>query len=140
MRNSWVTRLMIALTFSVVAFCYGQIFQPASNWPMYYASAALIDFNFVFLLKVFGRNSLVHDLQNINYTSVIVHFVGWIMYMSYLPPIGYNAMLHSLILMQWGRLIWVGPHDRNSGNYFVFDMVLHPHRGCRQRTSREANL
>lgn len=131
MKTSWATRLGIGCMLMACALAYNLLITPEDNWPMYYASAAFMDANIVLALRLFGNNQLVYDLQNINFTAIVVHASGFVMYMRYMPPTSYNAMLYTLIILQWLRLLWVGPNERNTVDNFRLDMVLNRYRLCR---------
>lgn len=131
MKNSWAMRLGISCMFLAYAMAYNLLIVPEDNWPMYYASAALFDALIVLSLKLFGNNQLVFDLQDINYAAIVLHAVGFLMYMAYLPPDEYNIRLYALIIIQWLRLLWVGPDDeRNTLHSFRFRMVRHCYSRC----------
>ena len=131
MKNTWVMRLSISCMFLAYAMAYNLLVVPENNWPMYYASAALFDALIVLSLKLFGNNQLVFDLQDINYAAIVLHAVGFLMYVAYLPPYGYNIRLYALIIIQWLRLLWVGPNDERSiVDNCSFSMVRHRHRRC----------
>jgi hypothetical protein len=135
MKRTWVTRLAIACMFWLAANLFDLLITPGKSWPMYYLAALFFDATLVLCLFKFGENSLVNDLQNINYTAIVVHAVGFVMYMDYFPPYSYNAMLYTLIGAQWLRLLWVDPNDRITADYFRCDMVLNSYCFCWQRTS-----
>lgn len=131
MKNTWVMRLGISCMFLAYGLAYNLLIVPENNWPMYYASAALFDALIVLNLKLFGNNQLVFDLQDINYAAIVLHAVGFLMYVAYLPPDEYNIRLYALIIIQWLRLLWVGPNDeRSTVDNCSFSMVRHRYRRC----------
>lgn len=130
MRPTWPIRLGIAGMFLALSWIHAQINSP-DDWPFYYVSASLLDAIAVLTLGQFKQSPLIDDLININFTSVIVQGVGCFMYFGYMAPTGYNAMIYTLIIIQWLRLLWVGPDEGHLVDGARFGMVHNLNRLCR---------
>lgn len=129
MKDYWPTRLAISGMLLALGWVHGQINSP-DDWPFYYLSAAYFDALTVFLLGSFGHSRLIDDLININFVSIVVQATGYFTYFAYMPPTSYNSMLYTLIIIQWLRLLWVGPNEGHHVNNSRSSMVHNPNRLC----------
>lgn len=130
MKQTWPLRLGISGMLLAFGWLHAQINTP-DDWPFYYVSASYFDATIILILGALGQSKLIDDLININFTAIVVQAVGYFMYLVYLPPTGYNAMLYTLIIIQWLRLLWVGPNEGHFTSSLRFDMVHNRNRLCR---------
>lgn len=79
----------------------------------------MADMVIVYLISFFIDGKLLSDMQYINLASICANFIGWILYMAYLPPTIYDALIQSLLLVQWIRLIWTDNYNVNPIGHFM---------------------
>jgi hypothetical protein len=124
--KSLVTRISIAIVLFAIAKLYGYLMTGVVNYPVNYLVEGIIDTIIVCALPLFGKSTLVRDLQKINCASVIVHAYGFIIYMGYYRPITYDYLLSTVVIIQWARLLWVRDDDtNNTDNNFRLDSFYH---------------
>ena len=57
----------------------------------YYGSAALVDLGIMIAISgISPTPTMVINLQRVCIVSIITNFLGWVMWLTYLPPIAYN--------------------------------------------------
>lgn len=62
----------------------------------YYFSAALFDLIAVCLLNFVTYNKTIYYLQLIALTSIILNFLGWVIWFFYFPPLAYD-LAHTIL-------------------------------------------
>lgn len=95
----------------------------------FHGSAALCDLILLYAVPVFLADRLCDDMQALCIASMVVNFVGWILYMAYAPPIFYNVISWVVAYVQWGRLLLVDRDD-------IDPMGLHLVRGLNHGRSK----
>ncbi len=87
-----------AFTFVFVSVMHLVVSERFSD-PYYYLSAALFD---LFVISFFASMDMVTaktlQLQTLSVISLIVNFIGWIMWTMYIDPMIYNATFSALYL------------------------------------------
>ncbi len=140
MKKSWVTRIAIGLCFWLIGSAYQYFIKDGQSFPAVYLIEAAIDTLIVYMLPMFGNSLLIRDLQKVNCLSVIAHAYGWVIYMSYLPPITYDYLLSIIVIMQWARLIWIRYDDTHGiNNNFRCDGVLNAYFNLRRSHKQVQN-
>ena len=110
----WATRFFLVMLFSSVEYSFYNAFLDVENYHAYYLMAGLIDTSIVLLMPFFGNTQLTRDLQRINFLSVLVHFFGWVIWISGFQPSIYDATIQALTWVQWARLICIWRVDADS--------------------------
>jgi hypothetical protein len=129
MRKTVITRLTLAIIYVFSAWIYESFVFSTTNGAINYASAAFFDASFVFGLHYLGDNKLIFDMEKINFTSLCTHAFGFVLWALYMPPYLYNVMLYMLICLQWVRLFYVDPDDKNG--CYRLDLVFYSYLGRR---------
>jgi hypothetical protein len=84
-------RAVPALVFAVPAYLHGVLLGDADGL-LYYLSGALVDIMVIAALSSLRtRSELVIRLAWISMASIILNTAGWMVWMAYIPPDGYNA-------------------------------------------------
>lgn len=84
-------RRWAAMTFASVTVAH-LMFMTQYTGLLYYGSAAFFDLAIMSILASLPRvTSLSLDLMKISMVSIFVNFIGYFMWLLYLPPHGYNA-------------------------------------------------
>ena len=122
--NEWRSRIFSAMLFlAVMKFHeYATISLPNSPIGMliFHGSAGLLDFILLRSVSAIIAGQLCDDMEFLCLASIVVNFVGWILYMAYAPPIFYNVISWSLAYVQWLRLFMV---DSNDAHHFGLHLV-----------------
>jgi hypothetical protein len=79
----------------------------------YYLSASFCDLVIVILSRLFLRDELLLDIQLLNLASIIANGIGWLLYLSYVPPYIYNTFVAALVILQWAALLLRGRYDNH---------------------------
>jgi hypothetical protein len=83
-------RAVPALMFAVPAVLHGLLLGDTDGL-YYYLSAALVDIGVLAVLSsLSSRSELVVRLAHISTASIVLNATGWVVWMLYLPPDGYN--------------------------------------------------
>lgn len=124
---TWRSRIFTALLFFAAMKIHELSTADLPNSPagmlMFHGSAALVDLILLYAVPALTNDRLCDDMQALCLASMVVNFVGWILYMAYAPPIFYNVVSWSLAYVQWLRLFMV---DRDDSHL----MGLHLVRGA----------
>lgn len=128
--NPWRSRLLTALLFLAVMKLHEYLAEWMPNTPcgmlVFHGSAALFDLILLLCVPYFVEGRLCDDMQTLCLASMIVNFVGWILYMAYAPPIFYNSVQWGLAYVQWLRLFLV---DRDDSHPLGLHLVRGGHHG-----------
>jgi hypothetical protein len=140
MQETWATRACAAAILIGAALLYWALFTPES-YPLHYWACAGFDGALVMLFpRLLGENALAHDLQRINFASILNHLGGWALYEMYFPPDIYNWVLLLLTGLEWLRLLTVRNVDKSPKNCWRIDLVRNRPRGGSKRFARTENL
>jgi hypothetical protein len=86
----------------------------------YYPACASMEL--ITMLALFRiKNKLSLDMQMINLALIISHIIGLILYINYYPPIVYQTLTYSLMILQCFRIIWTGNNDNKNNNKWSLD-------------------
>lgn len=89
-------RLYVAVLFAILAGIH-HIALYSVEGIAYYGSAALVDFSVIFFTyKLRVLSKAIKAIQDICIASILLNGIGWVMWMTYMPPHAYNAMFIAL--------------------------------------------
>ena len=72
----------------------------------YYGSAALVDLGIMIAISgISPTPAMVINLQRVCIVSIITNFLGWVMWLTYLPPIAYNYAYVFICMIAFAVLI-----------------------------------
>lgn len=128
--NGWRSRLSAALVFWLVQQVHAFATQSLPNTPegmhVFHGSAALADALLMLGVTRHLYGQLADDMEALCFASIIVNFIGWILYMAYAPPVIYNTLAYGVVYVQYLRLTWV---DRNDAYRLGVRLVRRAHHG-----------
>jgi len=82
----------------------------------YYFSAALLDyFVILFTIRIAMLSEMIEKLHNICIVSIALNFIGWLMWIYYVPPHAYNASFIGLYL--YALIIMIKKEKKDAGGY-----------------------
>ena len=82
----------------------------------YYASAAVLDSAIIAITANFKETSqITRSIHRICLASIVLNAAGWITYMLYIPPVGYN--LSFIFLYLWSIIVLMKRDRRYDGNF-----------------------
>jgi hypothetical protein len=114
------------LAIGAAAMLHSQLFGAVENSPlgmlMYHGGAALFDFATLIISAHALRGHLSDDMQQLCLASMVANFLGWILYLAYLPPNLYDVAIVTLNYVQMAWLLWIGRHD---AEYHSWRAVVH---------------
>ncbi len=110
-------RLFAAVVFVVVTLSH-EFFMSDTDGLIYYGSAALFDMGIIMLTSGINPiHQMVTDLQRICLASVFVNFIGYFIWLSYLPPTIYDMSF--MVLYAWTFIILIERNGADVGGYRV---------------------
>jgi hypothetical protein len=134
----WRSRLFTALLFfaamEIHELSTADLPNSSVGMLMFHGSAALVDLILLYAVPALTKDRLCDDMQALCLASIVVNFVGWILYMAYAPPIFYNVLSWSLAYAQWLRLFMV---DSNDAHHLGFHLVRGADHGRAQFYTRK---
>ncbi len=80
---------------------------------LYFLSCQLADLAICWVCSKLAPPGLALDLQAINLAAVVAHFLGFVLYVTYSPPLMYNVLIYSLLCAELARFFW--PHHDDIG-------------------------
>ena len=132
------TRLFLLAFLIVTDKLYSTFIVDHIDLPIGYFVAAIVGTMTVIFLSFFKYSPIVRDVQIINIVWVVVHFMGYLLYMSYYPPAMYDLAQTVLYAAQIFRLIWVTNDDKRYSDDTYRGDIFH-HIGinlCRNNNQR----
>lgn len=85
----------------------------------YYGSAALVDLGIMIAVSgISPTPAMVINLQRVCIVSIITNFLGWVMWLTYLPPIAYNYAYVFIYIVAFAVLI---KRDKGDVGGFAMD-------------------
>jgi len=85
----------------------------------YYGSAALVDLGIMIAMSgISPTPAMVINLQRICIASIVTNFLGWVMWLTYLPPIAYNYAYVFIYIVAFAVLI---KRDKGDVGGFAMD-------------------
>ena len=121
MSHRWEARLIYGCALWTSGAVHQNLVSCAENTPsgmfVYHFSAVAFDCLLIICAANLLRGRLSRDMQNLCWLSMIVNFIGWLLYMAYAPPITYNYAIAILGYVQYARLIYLGQNGINSAGY-----------------------
>ncbi len=107
-------RLLVGLSLWLVVVAHPALVGDVSNTPggmmIYHGVALLFDYATLVVCSFMLDGQLRDDMQTLCLASMIVNFIGWILYLAYAPPVFYDCAIGVLGYVQWIRL-FLGDHD-----------------------------
>jgi hypothetical protein len=89
-------RKMVALAFASMSFIHNT-FMATLEGLMYYATDALFYLIVIFVVGLINSKTVLTDeIQKISIVAVALDYFGWLIYMLYIPPTGYNVAFMAL--------------------------------------------
>lgn len=81
----------------------------------YYLSAAVLDSAVITITANFkGVSQITRDIHRICLVSIVLNAAGWVTYMLYIPPVGYN--LSFIFLYLWAIIVLMKRNRRYAGD------------------------
>lgn len=102
--NSIKLRIGLAIALYSIDGLYQLFLNDLDLLPLNYFFAGITGGFTVLLLSFFGSAGLVRDIKIIQTVWIVVHTIGFVMYMCYLPPNVYNVSQYALNIIQ---LLWL---------------------------------
>jgi hypothetical protein len=124
-------RKIVALTFASMTFIHN-IFMSNLDGLAYYGTDALFYLIVIYVIGLLGRKTiLTNALQKISIVAIALDSFGWLIWMLYIPPTGYNVAFMALyawtiIILLRGEPEDVGSNAMDRGPPVVFS---HAHPG-----------
>ena len=107
-------RLKVASVFSGAALLHCIIGEQLDGGA-YYLSAAVLDSAIITITANFKEVSqITRDIHRICLASIVLNASGWVTYMLYIPPMGYN--LSFIFLHLWSIMILMKRNRRYDGD------------------------
>lgn len=86
---------------------------------VYHGSAGAVDLFLLWMAQHHISGRLCDHIQASCIASVVINFVGYRLYMAYIPPDFYNYLIAGVCYVQYLRLLFVGRHDADYHQYAV---------------------
>lgn len=115
---------------------FGAVENSPSGMLYYHGAAALFDFGTIVIAAHALHGQLSYDMQRLGICAMFANFIGWLLYLAYLPPAPYNILIVALGYVQWVRLLWIG---RSDANHLGRDLVRRDYPGSTKLHSTEAH-
>ena len=107
-------RLKVASVFSGAALLHCIIGEQLDGGT-YYLSAAILDSAIITITANFKEVSqITRDIHRICLASIVLNASGWVTYMLYIPPMGYN--LSFIFLHLWSIIVLMKRNRRYDGD------------------------
>lgn len=107
-------RLIVCLVVLAPAIFHLGFFSDSSGFA-YYVTAGCASLIVISMLEWLPRSPLVSDIQVINFVYIIAHGIGYAMYHSYMEPVVYNAVVLTLFVIEFARLMISTDKDNKHG-------------------------
>jgi len=92
-------RKYAGMVFAVLAAIHHALMFNVDGW-LYYFTAAIADAMVIMLtIRLRPISKVIETVHTICYISILMNFIGWVMFMSYLPHHAYNASF--LLIYGW---------------------------------------
>jgi hypothetical protein len=112
--GNWMERLIsLALIFCVDYFSDNLIKLAPYN-DFYFATCGTINFATIVLFLFFPFSNLSFDLIRLIFIQMVFQFIGWALYICYVPAGMYNFSIYLIMAVTYLRILFVRPHDRDS--------------------------
>jgi len=115
---AWRSRLTAGLVILAALKVHAMSTADVPNCPLgmlvFHGSAAAVDLLLIYAVPALVVGRLCDDMQTLCLVSIVVNFIGWILYMAYAPPVIFDVMSWSLCYVQFGRLLIVDVDDVDS--------------------------
>ena len=109
-----VARQKVAVVFVFAALLH-DVAGEQLDGGMYYISAALLDSVIITITANFKETSQVtRSIHRICLASIVLNTAGWVTYMLYVPPVGYN--LSFIFLYLWSIIVLMKRNRRYDGD------------------------
>lgn len=126
--NTWQKRVAMLCVLIGALTLHAFCLEGKQNTPVgllgFHTSAALVDLILIRCAPILLSGRLLDHTQILCWISIVVNFIGWLVYMAYAPPFFYNTAQWILCLIQWGRLFI--PDDKNVANLMGRGSVRRP--------------
>lgn len=123
--TSWRSRIITGLLFLAAMKIHEYATADMPNSPvsmlLFHGSASMVDLVLLYAVPAIIAGRLCDDMQALCLASIVVNFIGWLLYMAYASPIFYNVISWSLAYVQWLRLFMA---DGNDAYHLGVHMVL----------------
>lgn len=124
--NSWRSRMAMLFLILAAMLGHGIALEAIPNTPegmlLFHGSAALLDWLLLIIAPYLLVGGLSQDTQWLLMASIFGNYVGWGLYMAYMPPVIYNFSMLLLTGVQIMRLFIPDSHDADDSRN---DMVRH---------------
>jgi len=108
-------RLFAALLFVGLTLIH-EFFMSDLDGLAYYGSAALLDLGIIILTSgITPVPKMVIDLHRICMVSILINFIGWLIWLAYLPPAAYDSAF--VILYLWAVYILINKDSADVGGF-----------------------
>lgn len=116
--------MIYALALWLTGVVHHNLVQNVSNTPegmfIYHASAAATDYLLLMCASSVLYGRLADDMQHMCLLSMVINFIGWVLYMAYAPPNTYDLAIGILSYVQYARLINLGIYGTDRVGESVF--------------------
>lgn len=128
--NSWRSRVSMLFMILAAMLGHGLALEEIPNTPegmlLFHGSAALLDWLLLIIAPYLLVGELSRDTQWLLMASILGNYVGWGLYMAYMPPGIYNFSMLLVTGVQVMRLFIPDNHDADDSRN---DMVCHSDSG-----------
>jgi hypothetical protein len=118
------SRLLYGLALWASGAAHSLVVGGIENTPVglfvYHMSAAMVDYWLLICAAYSLSGRLSTDMQNLCLFSMIINFIGWVLYMAYAPPFSYNTAIMALGYVQYIRLITTGIYGPDRAGDYLF--------------------
>lgn len=113
--NRWRSRIVLILALMALVQIHAAITAALPNTPLgmllFHGSAGLGDLFLIYCAPTILSGPLCDDTQNLCLISIVANFIGWLLYMAYVPPEFFNSFMWGLGCVQCVRLLIVDGDD-----------------------------
>lgn len=85
---------------------------PENDW--YFAACVAFNAAVFLFLRQGDQSQVIVDAEILTVFQMVIQFVGWILYLLYLPATTYNWSIHAIVILTYARILLI---DKNNGNH-----------------------